>query len=116
MRWLSAAACALALGGCKKNESGSVPEPLKVAAAADLAHAFPEIATAFEKESGQKTIFTFGSTGLLSKQIVEGAPFDVFAAANVAYVDDVLKTGTCAADTKAMYARGRIGIWMRKES
>jgi molybdate transport system substrate-binding protein len=116
MRWLFAAACALALGGCKKNEAPSVPEPLKVAAAADLARAFPEIATAFEKESGQKITFTFGSTGLLSKQIIEGAPYDVFAAANVSYVDEVLKTGTCAADTKAMYARGRIGIWMRNES
>ena len=40
MRWLFAAACALALGGCKKNEAPSVPEPLKVAAAA------PELASA----------------------------------------------------------------------
>src|SRR5262244_2093700 len=110
MRWLFAAACALTLGACKKNESASVPEPLKIAAAADLARAFPEVATAFEKESGQKITFTFGSTGLLSKQIIEGAPFDLFAAANVTYVDDILKTGTCAAETKAVYARGHIGI------
>lgn len=115
MRWHVPAACALALlAGCKKNEA--VGEPLKVAAAADLARAFPEVGAAFEKATGQKITFTFGSTGLLSKQLIEGAPFDVFAAANISYVDDVLKTGVCAADTKAVYARGHIGMWMRKES
>src|SRR5215813_6031674 len=102
------------LAGCQKNAPAAPVEPLKVAAAADLARAFPEVAAAFEKESGQKVTFTFGSTGLLSKQIIEGAPFDVFAAANVSYVDDILKTGTCAGDSKALYARGHIGIWTRK--
>jgi molybdate transport system substrate-binding protein len=114
MRAPVAALCVLALVGCKKNET--VGEPLKVAAASDLARAFPEVGAAFEKETGQKITFTFGSTGLLSKQLIEGAPFDVFAAANISYVDDVLKTGVCAADTKAVYARGHIGMWMRKES
>src|SRR5690348_14394616 len=113
MRWFLAAAL---LCGCAKHESASVPEPLKVAAASDLARAFPEVGAAFEKETGQKVTFTFQSTGLLSKQIVEGAPYDLLAAANVSYVDDILKKGVCAADTKALYARGHLGIFMRKES
>src|SRR5262249_41703782 len=53
---------------------------------------------------------------LLSKQIVEGAPFDLFAAANVSFVDDILKQGACAADSKALYARGRIGVFLPKGS
>jgi molybdate transport system substrate-binding protein len=59
-------------------------------------------------------IFSFGSTGLLEKQIAEGAPFDVFAAANVSFADDANKAGVCAADSKALYARGRIVLWTKQ--
>jgi molybdate transport system substrate-binding protein len=90
--------------------------PLKVAAAADLAVAFKEVGAAFEKKSGDKVVFSFGSTGLLEKQIVEGAPFDVFAAANVSFAEDAIKAGACAADSKSLYARGRIVVWWRKDS
>jgi molybdate transport system substrate-binding protein len=88
--------------------------PLKVAAAADLALAFRDVGTAYEKKSGDKVIFSFGSTGLLEKQIVEGAPFDVFAAANISFAEDAIQAGVCAADSKALYARGRIVVWWRK--
>jgi molybdate transport system substrate-binding protein len=88
--------------------------PLKVAAAADLALAFKDVGAAYEKETGQRVIFSFGSTGLLEKQIAEGAPFDIFAAANVSFAEDAIKSGVCAADSKALYARGRIVIWTRK--
>ena len=90
------------------------PSPLKVAAAADLAIAFKEVGAAWEKKSGDKVVFSFGSTGLLEKQLVEGAPFDLFAAANVSFADDAIKAGVCAADSKALYARGRVVIWWRK--
>lgn len=90
--------------------------PLKVAAASDLALAFKEVGQAFEKKTGEKVVFSFGSTGLMAKQIQEGAPFDVFAAANVSFADDVVNAGACAADSKSLYARGRIVVWWRKES
>src|SRR5439155_1540027 len=53
----------------------------------------------------------FGSTGLLAKQIEEGAPFDVFAAANVSFADDAVKSGACFGDSKTLYARGRLVMW-----
>ena len=87
---------------------------IKVAAAADLAFAFKEVGAAFEKKTGKKVTFSFGSTGQLAKQISEGAPYDVFAAANVSFVDDVVKASACDPSTKAMYARGRIVIWTKK--
>lgn len=89
---------------------------IRVAAAADLALAFKEIGAAFEKETGDKTSFSFGSTGLLAKQIQEGAPFDLFAAANISFVDDVVKAGVCDGSQKSLYARGRIVVWTRKGS
>lgn len=100
-------------GGDTSGEGGRKGEPLRVAAAADLALAFKEVGTAFEKQTGKHVDFSFGSTGLLAKQLVEGAPFDVFAAANVSFVDDVVREGACLGDTKALYAKGRIVLWSK---
>jgi len=91
-------------------------EPLRVAAAADLAVAFAEVGAAFEQASGKKVAFSFGSTGLLAKQIREGAPFDVFAAANVSYAEDVVRADACYADTLRLYARGRIVLWSKDKA
>lgn len=91
--------------------TGRKGDPLRVAAAADLAVAFAEVGAAFERSSGKKVEFSFGSTGLLAKQIAEGAPYDVFAAANTSYVDDVVRANACDGSTKQLYARGRIVVW-----
>ena len=116
------ASCALALvaaglvvvgSGCTRAHAKPLAGPLRVAAAADLALAFKEVGDAYEKESGQKVIFSFGSTGLLAKQIEQGAPFDLFAAANLSFADEAIKAGACLADSRALYARGRIVLWAR---
>ena len=113
-----AIACAIVSGApavaCGKSGGGDGShrgEPLRVAAAADLALAFTEVGKAFAASSGKKVEFSFGSTGLLAKQIGEGAPYDVLAAANASYVDDVVRAGACLGETKALYARGRIVLW-----
>ena len=102
-------------GGCRRAPP-PVDGPLHVAAAADLSEAFPEIGRAFEKAAGRKVSFSFGATGLLAKQVEQGAPFDVFAAANVSFVDDVVKAGACDADSKTIYAEGRIVLWTRADA
>ncbi|MFN7135089.1 MAG: molybdate ABC transporter substrate-binding protein [Myxococcales bacterium] len=110
-----ALALAALLGlGCARG--GSLPTaPVRVAAAADLTDAFTALGPGFEAASGQKVTFTFGSTGLLAKQLREGAPFDVFAAANVSFVDEVVKAGACDGATRAPYARGRVAVWTRRD-
>ncbi len=95
--------------GCKKTPP--TMEPLKVAAAADLSFAFKDVGEAFQKKTGRPVVFSFGATGLLEKQIAEGAPFDVFAAANVSYADDAVQAGACQADSKAVYATGHIVLY-----
>src|SRR5437762_1323819 len=74
-------------GGCQK----AAPEPLRVAAAADLAHAFAELSPSFSAQSAPPTELklSLGATGLLARQLEQGAPFDLFLAANVSYVDQV---------------------------
>lgn len=98
--------------GCHRKDVAPAAPP-QVAAAADLAFAFAEVGEAFSKKAGTKPVFSFGSTGLLAKQIEEGAPFDVFAAANVSFTETVIAKGMCDGATKALYARGRIVLWAR---
>ncbi|HEY2517651.1 MAG TPA: molybdate ABC transporter substrate-binding protein [Polyangiaceae bacterium] len=101
---------------CRKAPSAAEPPPLRVAAASDLAEAFPAVGAAFEKATGQKVTFSFNSTGLLAKQIEQGAPFEVFAAANVSFVDEAIGAGACAADSKAVYAQGRLDMWTKADA
>lgn len=91
-------------------------EPVRVAAAADLTLAFQEIAKNFEKLTGSKVDFSFGSTGTLAQQIENGAPFDVFAAANIKFVDELKNQGLIIPETQLLYAQGRIGIAIKAKS
>lgn len=109
--FLRAAVIVLALatvGGCKPSKN---TEPLRVAAAADLTLAFTELAADFTKRTGLEVTVTYGSTGQLAKQLSQGAPFEVFAAADVATVDALAAAGTCIASTKSVFARGRLVVW-----
>lgn len=96
--------------------SGPSPVTLTVSAASDLTSAFTEIGKAFEAETGNKVLFNFGSTGQLARQIEQGAPVDVFAAANASYIDQLDAQGLILSDTKQLYARGRIVLWTRADS
>jgi molybdate transport system substrate-binding protein len=108
--WVSAAIASLLLAaGCKPKSSA----PIRVAAAADLAHAFDELRPAFNAKNPSEVTVTIGSSGLLAKQIGEGAPFDLFLAANTNYVDQVVKAGICDGSTEHSYARGRLVIWLK---
>ncbi|WP_291379940.1 molybdate ABC transporter substrate-binding protein [Demequina sp.] len=86
-------------------------DEITVAAASDLRPAFEELGATFEAETGTKVTFSFGSSGQLREQILGGAPFDLFASANVEFVDDVIEGGRGVATTKADYASGRIVLW-----
>lgn len=89
---------------------------ITVSAAADLMPAFEELGKRFEKQTGVHVDFNFGSTGQLAQQIEAGAPVDLFAAANIAYVEQLEAKGLIVPGTKALYARGRIVIWTRPDS
>lgn len=89
---------------------------LTVSAAADLTFAFQELGRLFEQETGNKVTFNFGSTGQLAQQIEQGAPVDLFAAANVEFVDELDQLGLILPDTRALYARGRITLWTLPDS
>lgn len=84
---------------------------LVIAQAANFMPAMKEIIPAFEKETGLKVQATYTSTGKLYGQIISGAPFDVFLAA------DALRPEKLFAEKLVMepftYAKGRIVLWTR---
>lgn len=108
--------CAALLTSCAGRNDARPNATLIVSAAADLTQAFEEIGKLFEKETGVKATFNFGSTGQLTQQIESGAPVDLFAAANVSFIDELEKKSLILPDTKALYAQGRVTIWTRADS
>src|SRR5215207_8440129 len=96
--------------------TSSAPDELTVAAASDLTPAFEELGREFESATKTKVVFVFGSTGMLTRQIENGAPFDLFAAANVSYIDELDQKGLIISDSKAIYARGRVTLWTSNDS
>ncbi|MGA3028227.1 MAG: molybdate ABC transporter substrate-binding protein [Bryobacteraceae bacterium] len=91
---------------------GQEHKPLTVAAAANLTDVFAEIATKFQTQTGIAVVYSFGATANLAMQAEHAAPFDVFAAADVAHVEQLDKEGLLVAGSKAVYARGRLVLWM----
>jgi molybdate transport system substrate-binding protein len=108
---LAALLGALLLPACPRG--APEPPPVRVAAAADLMLAFEELGRVFEERTGKAVSFSFGSTGLLAKQLQEGAPFDLFAAASASFVQQVVAAGACDGSTALLYARGRLAMWAR---
>ncbi|HKG46047.1 MAG TPA: molybdate ABC transporter substrate-binding protein [Pyrinomonadaceae bacterium] len=103
---------------CKDKSPGTsaTRDEVTVAAAADLTPAFEEIAREFKSATNTKVVFVFGSTGMLTRQIEHGAPVDLFAAANISYIDQLEQKSLIIPDTKGIYARGRITLWTPDES
>jgi molybdate transport system substrate-binding protein len=83
---------------------------LTIAAASDLAPLATLLQEAFPEA---ELVFSFGSSGMLARQIEAGAPFDVFLSANGAYVEELVARGKVARDDVAFYANGRLGVWSK---
>jgi len=73
---------------------------VNVYAAASLTDVMKEIASAYEKESGDKILFNFGASSLLARQIIEGAPADMFLSADEAKMDELEQAGLIATETR----------------
>lgn len=85
---------------------------LHVAAAANLSNVMTELSRSFEqKNTGVHVVPSFGATAQLTQQIVNGAPMDVFLAADTEHVDQLVKSGTIVPDSRLVYARGRLVVW-----
>ncbi len=84
---------------------------LQVAVAANFAGVMQELSRQFEAEAGFGVTLVFGSTGKHYAQILNGAPFDVFLAADIERPQLLEEQGKIIAGTRFTYAFGRIVLW-----
>ena len=86
-------------------------ETVLVAVASNFTKPMTEIAEAFEKSTGHSAKLSFGSSGKFVAQIENGAPFEVFMAADEENAVKLQTAGLAVADTRFTYALGKLVLW-----
>ena len=84
---------------------------IRVAVASNFARAMTSLASDFEKNTGHKVKLVFGSTGKHYAQIRNGAPFDVFFAADIKRPRLLEEEGISVSGTRFTYATGKLILW-----
>src|SRR5262245_24560775 len=85
---------------------------VKVMAGAAMSGGFGELVPQFERVTGHKIVIEYGSTGTFKKQIEAGEAFDLVIIGSDG-VDDLIKQGKIAGDTRVDIARVGIGAAVR---
>jgi molybdate transport system substrate-binding protein len=86
-------------------------DEVKAAVAANFTAAIKRLAPIFEQKTGHKLIVSSGATGQLFAQINNGAPFDVFLAADDQAPQQLIENGNAVAASHFIYATGRLALW-----
>lgn len=86
-------------------------ESINIAVASNALAAIKTISTEFEKQTGHHVIISTGSTGKLYAQIMNGAPFDMFLAANEREPTKLEQSGVTVPESRFTYALGRLIMW-----
>jgi molybdate transport system substrate-binding protein len=116
IRWqiLSGARWVLALGlGLQPAQPGQ--RPPTIAAAANLNFALTEISEQFARDRGTRVEVVFGASGTLTRQIQDGAPFELFLAADEEFPNQLTAAGLTR-DAGVVYAVGQLVIFAPKGS
>jgi molybdate transport system substrate-binding protein len=88
-------------------------EKITIAAASDLRYCLDEVFADFRKaHPGDEVDVVYGSSGKFKTQIEQGAPFDLFFSADIAFPRDLLKANLAAGEVHP-YATGRLVLWSK---
>ncbi len=87
-------------------------ERILVAAASDTKNAMDSLVQSFRLTSSGVVDVTYGSSGKLTEQILNGAPFDLFFSADIGYTE-LLKSHKQVSSEIYPYARGHLILWCR---
>ena len=88
-------------------------QTVRVAVASNFITTVNDLAAIFKAETGVDVLVSAGSTGKLYAQIKNGAPYDVFMAANAREPERLEQDGTAVAGSRFTYAEGRLALWCR---
>ena len=86
-------------------------DEVQVAVAANFTAPMRNIAAEFEKDTGHKALLVFGATGKLYAQIKNGAPFQVFLAADDKTPARLESEGDAVPGSRFTYAVGTLVLW-----
>lgn len=86
-------------------------DEIKVAVAANFYSVLQKLAVPFEAQTGHQILISSGPTGKLKAQIANGAPFDVFLAADVKSPKALEKEGFIKPGSRYTYSFGRLALW-----
>jgi molybdate transport system substrate-binding protein len=93
------------------NGQSTPKQSLAIAAASDLQFALPQIVNAYTRSTGNTVKVTYSSSGNLSAQISNGAPFDLLLSADATYPRDLIAKGHAVSGSLTFYARGTLVVW-----
>jgi molybdate transport system substrate-binding protein len=114
LRLLAVLSAALLVPACGTASGSRGDATVTVLAAASLTESFTALATAFEEDHpGTKVQFSFAASSTLARQITEGSPGDVFAAASATTMKAVTDAGRAAGEP-VVFARNRLEIAVPK--
>ena len=85
-------------------------ETLTVAVAANVKFAFDDLAAVFKQETGIDIQPVYGSSGKITAQVKEGAPYDVFLSADMEFPTRLYQAGQAVTAPK-VYAYGKLVLW-----
>src|SRR6187402_1066975 len=88
-------------------------DKILIAAASDLRFAMDSIVLVFNQSNTGLVEVTYGSSGKLTEQIIQGAPFDILFSADLSYPEQLKKENKISSEIY-QYAKGRIVIWSKK--
>ena len=89
---------------------------VRVAAAADLEPVLPPILAHFQRQTGIRAVATYKASAILTTQILNGAPFDLFLSADIGYPQKLIAGGMADSSEPIIYAKGTLVLWARKDS
>jgi molybdate transport system substrate-binding protein len=89
---------------------------LRIAAAADLQPLLPALLAQFQQQTGIHAEASYQSSATLAAQIIDGAPFDLFLAADLSFPQRVIDAGRAEEAQPIPYARGALVLWTRNDS
>ncbi len=90
--------------------------PLRIAAAADLQPVLPSLVAVFEKATGVQVAVSYASSATLATQILNGAPFDLFLAADTSFPQKVISGGRSVEPAPIIYAHGTLVLWANHDA
>jgi len=108
-RWLLIA-CAVFLSATLHAQK----KTLRIAAAADLQPVLPALVANFEKATGDTVAVSYASSATLATQILNGAPYDLFLAANRAFPHKIVDAKLAIEPEPTTYAQGTLVLWVRR--